>query len=158
MSGCLEQVGKHNIDGSHHKTQADQAQGWNPNGKHGLRGIEHFQKDPREDPENQSAQHHNGKGDYTGKLDRADQTTLIPCPIIIAHNRHGALIEPKHRHKYKRLEFIVNPEDGNRRSGKPDENPIETNGQDRGDRLHNNGRKPDRIDIPDGLPAETEAL
>ena len=77
--------------------------------------------------------------------------------VIVCDNRNHAIVQAENRHEDKTLQLEINTKNGYSGSGKADKNQIHSVGHDRGNGLHNNRRKSDRVNNPDDPRIRTEA-
>ena len=90
--------------------------------------------------------------------DRAHYPFSFFRPIIIGDDRNDSIIQSEHRHEHKTLQLEIHAKDRRSRSGKGNQDPVHAIDHHRADRLHDNRRNTDSVNLPDHRNIQPEAF
>ena len=107
--------------------------------------------------EDGKSEQHDGYGNNDAQLDSLNDTVFIPGTVVKCDNRDHPVIQSEDRHEDEALKLEVYAEYGGCGGREDQKDLVHSEGHDRADGLHDNGRDSDFVDDGDCPHVRTEA-
>lgn len=153
---ALEQCHEDNAKTCGDEAEADALHGYDSNGKHLIGSIEPPKQHMRQEGEDQETRGHDAQGNHHSHPDGLGDALGPFRPIVVAYDRDHTAVQTENRHEDEGLQAEIDAEYRDGTGSEADEDLVEAGGKDGTDRLHDDGRKPYRIDVFHRLFSQAE--
>ena len=147
MAKRLENGTGYHTEPSQDKAHADDPKRRNADFPHGIGSIEEIQQNSRHELEYRKSQKHDADGTQDAQTDGLCNPFRLSGTVIVCHDGYHSVIQSKHRHKDKALQFKIYSKHCRGSRSKAHQNLVHAKGHHRTDGCHDNGRKANAVNI-----------